>query len=278
MPFVNSMRGVHGVQSGVTSTGLILDLITGGTITTSGDYRIHTFTTSGTFETYTRLPIEYLVVGGGGNGYIHPTYSGGGGGGGAVIQANANIAAGQATIVIGGPATASSIDSNPQTPVALNVVANAGTPAPPPGRDNRAGGTSGNGNIGNDYSNSGYTGGGGGGAGQAVGPSTTNRNGGQGVESNITGTNVWYGGGGASGAVNRPPYNSGPKHAPSPQPGWNYGYGVGGVGGGGNAPDNPGVYPGKVNTGGGAAGSSAFGYNTQHTGGPGIVVIRYKYK
>ena len=81
MPFVNSMRGVHGVQSGVTSTGLVLDLITGGTITTSGDYRIHTFTTSGTFQTYTKLNLEVLAVGGGGNGYVHPTYGGGGGGG-----------------------------------------------------------------------------------------------------------------------------------------------------------------------------------------------------
>jgi len=274
MPFVNSARGVFGVQSGVTSAGLILDLITGGTITTSGDYRIHTFTTSGTFSTYTTLPVEYLVVGGGGNGYVHPDYSGGGGGGGQVSTGNANITNTGATIVVGGPATPSSLSA----PGSFQVTATAGGNAPPPGRDARAGGTSGNGNIGNDYSNSGYTGGGGGGAGQAVGPSTTNRDGGQGVQSNITGASVWYGGGGASGAVNRPPYNTGPKHSPTPVAGWTYGFGIGGLGGGGNAPDNPGVYNGKPNTGGGGAGGSVYGYNTTYTGGPGVVIVRYKYK
>jgi hypothetical protein len=99
------------------------------------------------------------------------------------------------------------------------------------------------------------------------------------VESNITGTNVWYGGGGAGGGVNRPPYPAVDKCGNAfTQPGYTYPFGVGGIGGGGLAPDNPGVYNGKPNTGGGASGSAVFGYNTQYTGGPGIVVIRYKYK
>lgn len=280
MPFVNSVSGTFSAQSGIVSRGLILDLITGGTITTSGDYRIHTFTTSGTFSTYTKLDIECLVVGGGGNGYVHPTYGGGGGGGGGVVTSTLSISGPQSIpVVVGGPATPSSFSYfNAPSANTMTIGALAGTPAPPPGRDSRAGGTSGNNNLGNDYSNSGYTGGGGGGAGQAVGPSTTNRNGGNGVESAISGTATFYGGGGGSGAVNRPPYDAGTKHSPSPQAGWSYGYGVGGVGGGGNAPDNPGVYNGKPGTGGGACGSSAYGYNTQHTGGPGIVIIRYRYK
>ena len=53
---------------------------TGGVITTSGDYRIHTFTSSGTL-TVTSAPVgstvEYLVVAGGGEGGL-----GGGGAGG----------------------------------------------------------------------------------------------------------------------------------------------------------------------------------------------------
>ena len=47
---------------------------TGGTITTSGDFKIHTFTSSGTFEVTTlgnsagSNTVEYLVVAGGGGG------------------------------------------------------------------------------------------------------------------------------------------------------------------------------------------------------------------
>ena len=44
---------------------------TGGTITTDGDYKVHTFTTSGTFtvtEAGTNAEVEYLVIAGGGGG------------------------------------------------------------------------------------------------------------------------------------------------------------------------------------------------------------------
>ena len=46
-------------------------LPTGGTITTSGSYRIHTFTSGGNFVVPSGLTlnnVEYLVVGGGGGG------------------------------------------------------------------------------------------------------------------------------------------------------------------------------------------------------------------
>ena len=55
---------------------------TGGSITTSGDYKIHTFNSSGTFE-ITNLgddaEVEYLVIAGGGSGAGE---RGGGGGAG----------------------------------------------------------------------------------------------------------------------------------------------------------------------------------------------------
>ncbi len=41
---------------------------TGGTITTSGDYTIHTFTSSGDFVVSGSGEVEYLVVAGGGGG------------------------------------------------------------------------------------------------------------------------------------------------------------------------------------------------------------------
>jgi len=66
---------------------------TGGTITTSGSYKIHTFTSSGTFAVTTGgANVELLMVSGGGSGgaYKHPwspnCVGGGGGGGGCVNE------------------------------------------------------------------------------------------------------------------------------------------------------------------------------------------------
>ena len=50
-------------------TQVIFRQPTGGSITTSGSYRIHTFTSSGTFTTYeTNLAVEYLIIAGGAGG------------------------------------------------------------------------------------------------------------------------------------------------------------------------------------------------------------------
>ena len=66
---------------------------TGGTITTSGGYKIHTFTSTGTFAVTTGgADVEVLMVSGGGSGagYSHPwspqNVAGGGGGGGCVNE------------------------------------------------------------------------------------------------------------------------------------------------------------------------------------------------
>ncbi len=55
---------------------------TGGTITTSGDYTIHTFTSSGDFVVSGSGEVEYMVVAGGGGGGTQWGKSGGGGAGG----------------------------------------------------------------------------------------------------------------------------------------------------------------------------------------------------
>ena len=57
---------------------------TGGTVTTSGAYKIHTFTTNGNFTVSSgSKSIDYLIVGGGGSTGNSWTSGGGGGGGGA---------------------------------------------------------------------------------------------------------------------------------------------------------------------------------------------------
>ena len=98
-----------------TTTGLP----TGGTITTSGSYRIHSFTSAGTFvvPTGTTLSnVEYLVVaGGGGGGGSAQGHQGGGGGAGGLrtsvvgatsgrgssAEARQTITAGSYTVTIG---------------------------------------------------------------------------------------------------------------------------------------------------------------------------------
>jgi hypothetical protein len=82
----------------------------------------------------------------------------------------------------------------------------------------------------------------GGGGASAAGSGKT---GGNGVQTAITGSGVYYAGGGSGGP------------APSPSP----------LGGGGSSPG----IPGTINTGGGGGGDSG-------NGGPGVVIIRYKYQ
>ena len=100
--------------------------------------------------------------------------------------------------------------------------------------------------------------GGGGGAGEAGSNAsgTTGGDGGDGFQSDITGTNTYYAGGGA-GAARSSSIGS---------------YGSGGQGGGGaNA-------AGSANTGGGGGGRAATsggGSNTGHTGGSGIIILKY---
>ena len=77
---------------------------TGGTVTTSGAYKIHTFTTTGnttfTLTSPASISAQVLVVGGGGAG--GSAYVGGGGGaGGAVFNSSFTIASGSYTVTVG---------------------------------------------------------------------------------------------------------------------------------------------------------------------------------
>ena len=82
---------------------------TGGSITTDGDYKVHSFTTSGTFNftvTAGSAPeVEYLVIAGGGSGGSGATNSsygsGGGGAGGYRTATGFSVSAQQYTVVVG---------------------------------------------------------------------------------------------------------------------------------------------------------------------------------
>jgi hypothetical protein len=85
--YVDSTKGWQDINDSTSSvTGSAFIIATGGTITTCGDYKIHTFTSDGTFcVSAANVPananVDYLVIAGGGG---SPTgdYSGGAGAGG----------------------------------------------------------------------------------------------------------------------------------------------------------------------------------------------------
>ena len=75
----NVWTNIGGGSGDVSPT--VYTVATGGTITTDGDYKVHTFTGTGTFEITTLgddAVVDYLVVAGGGPGGF--SYGGGGGG------------------------------------------------------------------------------------------------------------------------------------------------------------------------------------------------------
>ena len=75
---------------------------TGGTISYSGAYTIHTFTSSGTFRPLLAGTMEVLVVAGGGGGTVDSTCSGGGGGGGIKYSATHSVSPQDYTVSVGG--------------------------------------------------------------------------------------------------------------------------------------------------------------------------------
>ena len=258
----------------------------GGTITTSGSYTIHTFTSSGTFTVTGNGPVEYLVIAGGGSGGAQ--HGGGGGAGGYRTASNFSVADGAYTVTVGagGAAVAGSANPNNGNSGSNSVFGSitslgggwgqgwttGGTSAG--GSGGSGGGASLNGGGGSGTSGQGYAGGsstssstfpnggGGGGGSASVGENSINLsragNGGSGTASSITGSSVTRAGGGGGGS-----------HSP-------HAIGTGGSGGGGNGGlGNTGVgVDATVNTGSGGGGSGA---NTtiSGAGGSGIVIVRY---
>jgi len=255
---------------------------TGGSVSTSGPWTIHTFSNNGTFNPGCGRTVQYLIVAGGGGG-SDGNAGGGGGGAGGFVEGSILLSPGNYTVVVGAGGVGSTVQDgvgqNGANSSFANIVAvgggRGGGYVSPNGANGGSGGGGGGpqgpgqgGNAtqtspqsGNGYGFSGAAymvnandGGGGGGAGGAA----TNRNGGPGRASTITGSSVAYGGGGG-----------GARYLGSA--------GLGGSGGGGNGgsyPGNGNGQNGQANTGGGGGGSGdgPIGGN----GGSGIVVVRYQ--
>ena len=295
--YVDSTKGWVNVQNAEdTETGQVAFMsATGGTITCSGDFKIHTFTGPGTFcvsavsdVCAARNKVDYLVVAGGGSGQLSAPNAGGGGAGGyresagtstgsytvsprgacvAAITATATafpitVGAGGASVTNGGVSTFSTITS-----------AGGGFGAgqqPTPSQNGNPGGSGGGGSNGGGSAGTGNQPpvsppqGTNGGSGTTSGPGFAGGGGGGAISSGGAGSGsggTGTGGNGATSSINGTPTaragGGGGENNASPAPGGTGGGGASGV-------------AGTANTGGGGGGNGL--------GGSGIVILRYKFQ
>tara|TARA_R100001460_G_scaffold4690_2_gene13090 strand:- start:3251 stop:5077 length:1827 start_codon:yes stop_codon:yes gene_type:complete len=291
---------VTNADGGISNTANVnaIAFPTGGSITNSGNFRIHTFTSSGTFgNTVANLSVQYLVIAGGGGG--GGDYGGGGGAGGYRTSATSQtsgrnsstesaltLSTGNKTVTVGGGG-AGGIANNTKSggqggsSVFDSITSTGGgfgsgeASSPTGGGNGGSGGgafysgtggsgTSGQGFDGGDgVSGPHYSQGGGGGAGSAGANATSSSsgNGGNGLVNNITGSSVTRAGGGGGGFTSDQGLAAG----------------SGGSGGGGNGGANGGSngQAGTTNTGSGGGGAGGSGSTTGGQGGSGIVIVRY---
>ena len=264
---------------------------TGGTVCTSGDYKIHTFTGPGTFtvssagNSFGSNSVDYLVIAGGGG-----AQDGGGGAGGyrtnhpSPASTGLPVTATAYPITVGAGGGGDPAVSSGNSSI-FSTITSAGGGRSNGGSGGTAGGSgggaggNGTGGAGNTppvsppQGNSGGTtagpiaaGSGGGGSGGAGGNAPGPRAGGLGTANSISGSSVTYASGGGGGSF------SGCGYSPIPA--------TPGGGGPGIANASPTPAPsattsGTANTGGGGGGAW-FGLNGG--GGSGIVIIKYKFQ
>lgn len=285
-----------------TTTGLGAQYVaaTGGTVTTSGSIKIHSFTgdsnfvvsSAGNSEGANKL--DYLVVAGGGG----ANDTGGGGAGGMRFSAGSETgpyplggsggtaltaAAQTYPITVGGGGNHGGQGSNSVFSTITSAGGGAGAHGgggQPGGSGGGAGYNSGTGGTGNTppvsppQGNNGgnapavqgspFRGAGGGGAGQAGG-NQPGGNGGNGLVNSVTGSPVTYAGGGGGAGTSGAGGNGG----------------CGGGGASGSHPSQDGVNGEAGTANRGSGGGSASGLPSRGTGGAGgkgIVVIRYQFQ
>lgn len=286
---LNSQIGVNII----TSTAAYV-AATGGTVTTSGNFKIHKFTSSGSFvvssagNTLGSNTIEVLTVAGGGGGGSSTTggarTAGGGAGGGVLYSATHGVTAGTYTVTVGAGGAADTAGANSVFDDLTAIGGGRGRSEYFTGTGSQNGGsggggagfsgstntggsaTAGQGNTGGTGSTtaSHYGAGGGGGA-TGVGGNGSGTNGGTGgtgFTSSISGTSTVYGAGGGGGSFDGgTPGAAGGATATA------------GVSGGtaGTATANSG-------SGGGGGGATSSTAGTGGHGADGVVYVKYKFQ
>ena len=274
----NTTEGVMEIYSGTAWALVGKFQAQGGTESNAGGFKIHTFTSPGTFEvTSGNTTGEILVIAGGGSG---GSGTGGGGGAGGVIYNGAYpLASGASAVTVGsgGPFRPGGVTQGipgqpsvfgPQTATGGGRGGNTGPgimqPAQPGGSGGGAAGYPGSPQSyqpgkagipgqGNSGGNTGGSGGGGGGGAGGGGSSGNGGPGGNGLPYSTSGSAQTYAGGGGGS-----------------NPG-----GSGGSGGGGNGNNPGGPQNNATYYGSGGGGSWDYGNAGAGAGYQGIVVIRY---
>jgi hypothetical protein len=277
-------------QGGTNPAGYVT--ATGGTVTTSGDFKIHTFNSSGTFtvsdggNSEGSNTVDYLVVaGGGGGGYSQQGHQGGGGGAGGMRQSYPNPATG-GTPVSSSPGSYPITVGGGGTKAAAGSQGSSGSASSGLSIPSAGGGGAGSGNNAGSGKNgvAGGSGGGGGscdpsggsaGAGNTppVSPSQGNPGGAGATATGSSGSGGGHGGAGDTSPGNTTTNPGGPGTA-STISGSTTTYSTGGASDGG-----PGTAPSvSANEGNGGKGAGGQPDGSGSNGGSGIVVIRYKYQ
>jgi hypothetical protein len=304
----DATKGWQSVSSNEVTNAASFITATGGTITTSGDFKIHTFTGPGTFcvsnagNAGGSNTVDYLVVAGAGGGGV--TYGGGGGAGG--YRESGGTASGCYTvsplgsspspvaalpvtvqgypITVGGGGGSAATGSNSIFSSITSAGGGRGAPGASAGENGGSG--SGGGGI-NQAGGSGNTPpvtppqGSNGGAGKDIASCTAAGGGGGGATAVGTPAQTadqgGPGGAGATSSINATPTTragggGGGQGPASPRPGGTGGSGGGGAGSKGAVNGTNGT----SNTGGGGGGTGQGA--TGGSGGSGIVIIRYKFQ
>jgi len=312
--YVDGTEGWINIQNAEdTQTGSPPFIVaTGGTITQSGNCKIHTFTSPGNFAvnsvagTSANNEISYMIVAGGGSAGQGGGASGGGGGAGGFKETKSPVTPYTASPLDGYGTPANRVTVSAQTyPIAIGAGSasqqTSGSNSTGLGFTSAGGGRGATNVPGSSAASAGGSGGGGNGendtsAGAGNTPPTTPSQGtGGGAGRNTTGCRAGGGGGGATvaGTAGASPKQGGAGGAgattsinasPTAFAGGGGGSGqtgnagAGGAGGGGAAGGSnpsPGTN-GTANTGGG--GGAANNSSGGALGGSGIVVIRYKFQ
>jgi len=316
--YADSTRGWLNVNTDSTVKGSAYVVATGGTESTCGDYKIHTFTSAGNFiVTASGTPsgsdkVSYMVVAGGGGG--GSGYGGGGGAGGfregkcssdpytdSPLDAGAGLSVPVSTYPIsvgaggaGGANPGASGTSGVNSVFSSITSAGGGGGGKNDGVVGLAGGSGGGGGAANAAGGAGNTppvsppqGNNGG----TAGPGPAGYGGGGGGGATAVGNNgnpsPSVGGAGATTSINGTPTaraggGGGSQYCAVPS-GAAGGAGGGGTGGG-SGPSISGGGAGTVNTGGGGGaggfnpGGPTPGHQTGGAGGSGIVILRYKFQ
>jgi hypothetical protein len=252
-------------------------LAAGGSVSSVGNYTVHTFNTSGNFESFVSITdAEYIILGGGGGGGASGNSRGGGGGGG-LLASITGFSSGSAT---------SALAAVTLSPGTFAVAIGAGGAASSQGGSSSLAtvGTAIGGGAGGNATLAGSSGGSGGGSGGNSAPGGLGTSG-QGQSGVLSTSNRVGGGGGGTFStpawtVNFAPGGAG-THNFLDQRGWGAGGGGGGIDqfglGGGSSGNDQTTYAGAsggngtANFGGGGGGGGSGGL-----GGSGKVVIRYE--